>query len=90
MGNPLIDIDLTTDAARAIWEQGLARVPRLLALLHKEHLGPSVTQKAGQSKYLILSALESGFSIASGQDRSLWNPCCIVMSPGRLWDGDCQ
>ena len=53
-------------------------------------MGPTVTQKAAQSKYLLLSDLESGCSIAPGQDRGLWNPCCIVMSPGRLEGGDCQ
>lgn len=29
----------------------------------------------------LLSDLESGCSTSPGQDRGLWNPCCLVMSP---------
>jgi len=41
----------TVDAAKAIQRQGSARAPRLLALLPKGSLGPTLTQKAGQRKY---------------------------------------
>lgn len=41
-GTPCLILIYTADAARAVQKQGLARAPRLLALLHKEGLGPSL------------------------------------------------
>ena len=48
-GIPRLMLIHTADAARAIQEPGLARGPRPLGLLPKGSLGPTFTQKAGQS-----------------------------------------